>query len=186
MIDLLKNLLKAISLLIAIPFALIAKIFDSFGCYSDMSLFLAGFPFWLGKQVRYWFYKFTLKSLGENVTFMPGSFCQYTNTSIGSNVVIGIFSALGECVVGDYVMIGGFVNIISGTKQHVPVKSNIPMMMLSGGSRSIINIGSNVWIGSNAVIAASICDDTCIGAGALIIKEALVSGIYVSRPSSYL
>lgn len=184
--SILKRLFNVISLLIAVPFVLLGKIFDRFGCYVDVSLFLAGFPFVLGKQVRYWFYKFTLESLGNNVTFMPGSFCQYTNTCIGSNVIVGIYTALGECTIGDYVMIGGFVNVLSGTKQHVLAKSDIPMMKLPGGSRSSITIGSNVWIGSNTVIAASICNDSCIGAGALIVKDAVKPGIYVSAASSYL
>lgn len=186
MVKIFKISIDILAIIIALPFALLGRISDYFNSYVDVALFLSNFPFFLGKRIRYWFYKYTLKSLGKNVTFMHGSFCQYTTTIIGNNVLVGIRSAVGECTIGDYVMIGGFVNIISGTKQHIVAKSEKPMMKLTGGTRTSITIGTNVWIGSNAVIAASICDDCCIGAGALVVKDAANSGIYVSAPSSFL
>lgn len=46
------------------------------------------------------------------------------------------------------------------------------------------NIGNNVSIGSNAtILPVSICDNVVIGAGAVVTKDIIQSGIYVGNPA---
>ena len=48
-------------------------------------------------------------------------------------------------------------------------------------------IGNNVSIGSNATIMpVSICDGVVIGAGAVVTRNLLVSGIYAGNPAKLL
>ena len=182
---LLKKLLDLFCFLVALPYIFLGRFADHFGQYSDVSLFVSKLPFWVGNRIRFWYYKFTLDKVGDKVSFKYGSFCQYTNISIGNNVLIGIYNAIGECCIGNDVLLGGFVNILSGRRQHVMSNSQLTISN-SGGSRIKIIIGNDVWVGSNAVIAASICDHCVIGAGAVLVKDANVSGVYVSNPATYI
>ena len=49
------------------------------------------------------------------------------------------------------------------------------------------NIGNNVSIGSNAtILPVSICDNVVIGAGAVVTKSIVKSGIYAGNPAKFL
>ena len=48
-------------------------------------------------------------------------------------------------------------------------------------------IGSRVSIGSNAsILPVSICDDVVIGAGTVVVKDIVKSGIYAGNPARFL
>ncbi len=49
------------------------------------------------------------------------------------------------------------------------------------------NIGENVSIGSNAtILPVAICDRTVVGAGAVVVKDITVAGIYAGNPARLL
>lgn len=58
------------------------------------------------------------------------------------------------------------------------------------GDRSLwkaTRIGSGVSIGSNAtILPVSICDGTVIGAGAVVVKDITVRGVYAGNPARLL
>lgn len=167
----------------AIPFIILGWLAILCDRYSEVSLVVSKIPLHLGEYVRYYYYKFTLRELGKDVTFKYGSFCQYNNTRIGSEVLIGYYTALGEVSIGDNVVVGGFVNFLSGTEQHSYADPSKPIRSQMAPGRKMINIGSDVWIGSNAVIAANIGRRCIIGAGCILVRDAESHSIYAGNPS---
>lgn len=150
--------------------------------FSDFSVIMAYIPFYFGEYSRYFYYKSLLKSVGKNVVFKFGSFCQYRKTTIGDNVLIGYFNALGEVEIGNDVLFGGYVNFTSGLKQHSfsdPAKK----IKDQPGSRKTIKIGSDVWIGNNAVICADIPNRSVVGVGSVVISDLESNGVYVGTPA---
>jgi len=185
-----KILYDFLILLLVIPFAVFFIIFGKIGIliggYSDVSLVVSKFPFSFGQKLRYYYYKGTLKKLGKNVTFMYGSFCQYHTATIGNRVLFGYYNTVGEVNMGDDVIIGGFVNFLSGTKQHSFEDKTIPIASQKAVGRTAINIGSDVWIGSNSVIAANIGSRCVIGSGSILVKNADDNGIYGGNPAKLI
>lgn len=101
------------------------------------------------------------------------------NVFIGSNCKIQSHSFICELVtIGDNCFVGHgvmFVNdlFINGG----PAKGNKSLWKET-------NIGNNVSIGSNAtILPVFICNDVIIGAGAVVTKDIVESGIYVGNPA---
>jgi virginiamycin A acetyltransferase len=69
---------------------------------------------------------------------------------------------------GDDVLCGGYINFTSGVRQHSYSDPDLPLNR-NPGSRTCINIGSDVWIGNNSVICADIGNRVIIGAGSTIM-----------------
>ena len=151
--------------------------------YSEVSLLVSRIPFYFGEYTRYYYYKATLKRVGKNVIFKYGSFCQYNSACIGDRVLIGYYNALGEVRMGNDIVIGGFVNFISGTAQHSYDDPSKPISSQTAPGRKMITIGSDVWIGSNAIIAANVGDRCVIGAGSVLVHEAENRSVYAGNPA---
>jgi len=140
----------------------------------------------LGQKIRYFYYKATLKKMGKNVVFMYGSFCQYPNAIIGDRVLFGYYNTIGEINMGNDIIIGGFVNFLSGTKQHSFQDENQSIANQKAVGREVITIGSDVWIGSNSVIAANVGTRCIVGAGSVLVKSAENKGIYAGNPAKLI
>jgi len=185
-----RNLYILIVSIAAFPFAIVfiiaGKVAAYVGAYSEISILASKIPFIFGQRVRYFYYKATLAALGKQVVFKYGSFCQYPSARIGDRVLFGYYNAIGEIDMGDDVVIGGFVNFISGTTQHSFEDENLPIGSQKAAGRSMITIGSDVWIGSNAVIAASIGSRCVIGAGSVLVKNAENWSIYAGNPAKFI
>lgn len=185
-----KNIYSVIIMLLALPFGLFfivaGKLAALCGAYSDLSIIVSRFPFMFGEKVRFLYYKGTLKHLGNGVVFKYGSFCQYPNASIGDRVLIGYYNAVGEITMGNDIIIGGFVNFISGTSQHSFEDDSQTISEQKSAGRTMITIGSDVWIGSNAVIAANVGSRCVVGAGAVLVKPATDRGVYGGNPAKLI
>ncbi len=179
-------LISIFALLFALIFILIGKLSIFFGAYSDVSLVLSRIPFLFGEKARFFYYKATLKHLGKDVIFKYGSFCQYPSAIIGDRVLFGYFNAIGEVQMGNDIVIGGFVNFISGTNQHSFSDPSITINKQKAKGRSRVYIGSDVWIGSNVVIASNIGDRCVIGAGSVVVKEVESFSVYAGNPAKLI
>ena len=87
---------------------------------------------------------------------------------------------------GDDIVIGGYVNFISGNNQHSFENPNEKISNQKAVGRKMISIGSDVWIGSNAIIASNIGTRCVIGAGSLLVKPAASYGVYGGNPAKIL
>lgn len=102
---------------------------------------------------------------GIGAVICPGSVLT-THIKIGVHCFINLNCTIGhDCNLGDYVTLMPGVNI-------------------SGNCF----IGNLVTIGSNAVIrdGITICDNVYIGAGSVVVKDILESGVYIGTPAKLL
>ena len=187
LVRLLEILLKVVAVTLALatcwPFILLGFFADILGRYAEVSLLISKIPFFVGEYIRLYYYKCTLEGVGRSVVFKYGSFCQYRKAYIGNRVLIGYYSVLGEITTGDDILIGGFVNFLSGTKQHSFSDPGVPINLQKAVGRQRIHIGSNIWIGSNSVIAADVRDHCIIGAGSVLLKPAESKSVYSGNPA---
>ncbi len=112
--------------------------------------------------------------IGSNCTFDNRCVFLLTKPSpklcIGSNVTIGrntIVSIKGQCCIGDFTLIGPFVQITDNN--HSIKRNNLIKYQLS--SIENVDIGEDCWIGSGAKILAGVT----IGNGAVIGANAVVT-----------
>lgn len=160
------------------PAALIALAFIALGILSDRvkgeitqpSLVLSRVPFFMGELARALYYRALLVSVGRDVTFKYGSFCQYRSARIGNRVLIGYFNTLGEVSIGNDVLVGGNVNFLSGLTQHSYADPDKLIWDTPARGRTMVRVGSDVWIGSNAVIGCDVGDRCVIAAGSVVVK----------------
>ncbi|SRR5258706_1156616 len=97
-------------------------------------------------------------------------------TRIQSHAFICELVIIGEdCFVSHGVM---FVNDLARTGQPTFARPD-----LWKGAR----LGNRVFLGSNAtILPVSICDDVLVGAGAVVTKDIMKSGIYAGNPARYM
>lgn len=104
------------------------------------------------------------------------------NVSIGKRVRIQSHSFICELVtVGDDCFIGHGVMFVNDLfSQGGPARGNQSLWKQT-------TIGNNVSIGSNAtILPVSICDHVVIGAGAVVTKNIVKSGVYAGNPARFL
>ncbi|MCK5579163.1 MAG: acyltransferase [Planctomycetes bacterium] len=150
--------------------------------YVEVSIVLSKVPFALGEYLRFFYYKCTLKKVGRRVKFKYGSFCHYRDTIIGNNVVIGYYSTMGKVTIGDDVVIGGYVLILSGTQQHYFDDPNKKIIEHSG-KKVMVSIGNDVWIGSKAVVMNDVGHRCIIGAGSVVVDKVEDHSIAAGNPA---
>jgi len=101
------------------------------------------------------------------------------NTTIGKNTKIQSHSFICELVsIGDECFIGHGVMFINDLfSEGRPANGNKDFWRNT-------KIGNNVSIGSNAtILPVEICDHVVIGAGAVVTKNIVESGVYVGNPA---
>jgi acetyltransferase-like isoleucine patch superfamily enzyme len=177
-----------------IPAALLALLFIPLGLLSDRwkgeisgpSLLLSRVPFQAGELARLYYYRALLAGVGRDVTFKYGAFCQYRTASIGNRVLIGYFNTLGEVRIGDHVLVGGNVNFLSGLTQHSFDDPDKLIWDTPGKGRTLVTVGSDVWIGSNAVIGADVGDRCTVAAGSVVVKAVESHSLVGGNPAKFL
>lgn len=156
------------------------------GMMAESSLILSRIPFYLGERARLFYYSALLLSVGKGVTFKYGSFCQYRNTRIGNRVMIGYFNAIGMVSIGDSVLMGDNVNILSGLRHHGFDEPSSLIWDTPSEGRRMISIGSDVWIGSNSVIGNNVGSRCVIGAGSVVAKEVGDHSLVAGNPAKLI
>lgn len=177
-----------------VPAALVALLFIPLGLLSHRlkgeiaqpSLLISRVPFLCGELARRFYYRALLAGVGSDVTFKYGAFCQYRSASIGNRVLIGYFNTLGEVRIGDHVLVGGNVNFLSGLTQHSFDDPDRLIWDTPGKGRTLITIGSDVWIGSNAVIGCDIGDRCTVAAGSVVVKPVESHSLVGGNPAKFL
>lgn len=101
------------------------------------------------------------------------------DVSIGKNTKIQSHSFICELVtIGSDCFIGHGVMFINDLFSNGgPAQGDKSLWKMT-------NIGNHVSIGSNAtILPVSICDNVVIGAGAVVTKDLIISGIYAGNPA---
>jgi acetyltransferase-like isoleucine patch superfamily enzyme len=120
-------------------------------------------------------------TIGDN-SFI-GPFCEIqSDVIIGSNCKIQSHSFICSLVsVGDNCFIGHGVMFVNDLFENGRPAGCDP----SKWKNTVI--GNNVSIGSNAtILPVKICDNTVIGAGAVVTKDITIAGTYAGNPAKLL
>lgn len=186
--SILENWLLSIAGWISLPFiyplVLLAKLSPETG-FKIASEFLSLIPTIIGWGPRYEFYRRTLRSCGKNLLVAFGTTFTYPEINIGNNVSIGRNSIIYHCDIGDNVMIGAMVELLSGQKYHNYSRTDIPIIK-QGGKLKRIRIGSDIFIGSKSIIMADVGDGAVVGAGSVVTKNVEPYTIVAGNPAQLL
>lgn len=113
--------------------------------------------------------KLMLRSCGKKVNIEKNAVFS-GKVSLGNFSGIGINAKIyGECIIGDYVMMGTDCTII--TRNHRHHRTDIPMMKQGFEETEPVVIEDDVWIGDRVVI----CPGVHIGKGSIIAAGAVVT-----------
>jgi acetyltransferase-like isoleucine patch superfamily enzyme len=78
------------------------------------------------------------------------------------------------------------VNFISGTNQHSFSDPTQKISTQKASGRRAIKINSDIWIGSNAVIASDIGKRCVIGAASVLVNAAEEYSVYGGNPAKLI
>lgn len=160
---------------LTIPMAVLSRASDII--FRSCSELLSVVPYFPGVIVRYEFYRFALPKCGRNVLVESGAVFIYRDVEIGSNVLIGRYTIVHHCNIGDYALIGERCTLLSGSKQHRFDRADVPMA-LQGGQKRRIQIARDCWIGSHAVVMDDVGEGSIVAAGA-VVSQPVESGSIV-------
>ncbi|MDH7513634.1 MAG: acyltransferase [Clostridiales bacterium] len=178
------KLMQILSLPFVLPFIFLARL-SAESTFRAISQLFSLVPFGIGEIIRYNFYKYTLSKLGQNVFIGFGTVLNYRDIRIGSNVQIGMYNIIHHCDFGNHVMTAEGCCFLSGSKYHHYSRTDIPMIK-QGGQLKRIQIGNDVWIGSNSVIMEDIGDGSIVGAGSVVTKPVEPYTIVAGNPAKEL
>lgn len=153
--------------------------------FSDCGEILSVIPAFIGRELRYAFYRSRLARCGDHVVFEFGTIVLYPAAEIGDHVRLGRFNLVGVARIGDYVMSGQSCHFLSGGKTHGFEDTTVPMI-LQPFHRESITIGDDVWIGQNSVVMNDIGTGSVIGAGSVVVKPVAPYSVVAGNPAKLL
>jgi hypothetical protein len=122
-----------------------------------------------GMWLRRLWYQRTLAACGSSLYVDFLGAIRTPQTRVGHHVYIGVACWVGWADIGDDVMLGGHIVVLSGLAQHTFERLDIPMRAQAGQARCV-RIGSDVWVGNGAIIGADVSDGTVVAAGSVVTK----------------
>ena len=146
---------------------------------------LAIFPGRLGSYLRVAFYRRVLAFCDPSACIEFGVLFSKCGTTIGKNVYIGPYSQIGLATIGEDVLIGPSVLLLSGSTAHGFQRLDIPIRKQSGVVQRL-NIGTDSWIGAGAILMANVAPQTIVGAGSVVTKAFETQQILVGNPARRL
>ncbi|MEA2030938.1 MAG: acyltransferase, partial [candidate division Zixibacteria bacterium] len=136
----------------------------------------------LGNYMRRAFYWATCTSVSWDTNFIFGSWLAHRNNKIAQRVTIGAYTFIGYADIGENVLFGARVSIISGKYQHGRPDQRVNQKEIENKSE-IIKIGRNSWIGQDVVIMANIGENCTVGAGSVVMKDVPDNATVLGNPA---
>lgn len=184
-----KKLLFLFSLIVVLPCFFLYKLANIFitreKSFQGMSQLFSLMPGLLGEYLRREFYRLTIKSCSNDCCISFGTIFSHPDSSIGKGVYIGAYCTLGKVRLGDYVLLGSNVDIISGKKQH-NFSDLVTPIKFQGGNYEKIYIGEDSWVGNSVVVMADIGKKCIIGAGSVVVNDIEDYSIAVGNPAKVI
>jgi virginiamycin A acetyltransferase len=186
---LLKSAVNALAWLLAAPVAYPVRWLAPldprdalFAMGSQMVSLLPGLP---GVYVRRAYYRVTLglSSTGFVVEF--GTLFAQRGTEIGSGCYIGPFCNIGLSAIGNDVLLGSGVHVVSGGRVHHFDDPDQPIRD-QGGELVQVRIGDGTWVGNAAIVMADVGERCVVGAGSLVNKPVPPGKVVAGNPARVL
>jgi len=151
--------------------------------FQGYSQLLSLWPGASGSFVRRAFYGFTLRRCSRDCTIGFGSIFATPEAEIGDHAYIGAFCMIGHVNIGNDVLIGSNVDILSGRHQHSFDRLDLPVR-LQGGAYTSVTIGDDAWIGNGACIMEDIGTQAIVAARAVVTKPVPPRAIVGGNPAT--
>jgi len=172
--------------LVLTPFLIWARLpMDEFSSFTAPSQILSLIPGLTGVLLRRIWYEQMLRRCGKNLTVDWLGVVRTRDSMIGDRCTIGVSSWIGWVEMGNDVMTGSNVVILSGARQHSYSNLNEPMRN-QRGEKKRIKVGSDVWIGAQSIIMSDINEGTVVGAGSVVTRSYPSYSIIVGNPARFL
>lgn len=133
---------------------------------------------------RHW-YRQMLNKCGDNLIVGFGSYIVYPSVEIGNNCAIEENCVVSNCSIGDDVILAARVSIMSGAHHH-PIDDLSRKFREHVNSLERVRLGSNIWIGTHAVIMSDIGDGAVIAAGAVVTRPVAENSIVAGCPAKLI
>jgi maltose O-acetyltransferase len=135
------------------------------------------------KAIRYFFCKRLFKSCGKGVVIESKAQIHFRRVEIGNNSGIGYNARLEAVKIGDNVMMGPDVIILS--RNHVFDDLRVPMCLQGDSGESPVVISDDVWIGARVIIlpGVHIGKGAIVGAGAVVPKDVPAYAVVAGNPA---
>jgi virginiamycin A acetyltransferase len=184
-----KKGLEAASAVLVFPLVLLTRALGAFlhtiEPFQMASQFLSLCPGALGNHLRRAFYRAVLRRCGAEVCIEFGTIVSQPTVQIGNRVYIGAHCSIGEAVIGDDVLLGSNVDVISGREQHHFDDVAVPIRQQGGRLQTVV-IGADAWIGNGAVIAADVGTGSVVAAGSVVVKPVPDMSVVGGNPARVL
>ena len=138
-------------------------------------------PSLLGVLLRRGYYSMAMANVSRDAFIEFGTWLSQWETSIGRRFYVGANCIIGCCVIGDDVLIGSSVHLLSGKRQHGVDSVDKPINQQSG-EFTTLTVADNVWIGSGAIVMADIGEGAVIGAGSVVVDPLPPLVVAVGNP----
>jgi acetyltransferase-like isoleucine patch superfamily enzyme len=103
-------------------------------------------------------------------------------TEVGNNCTFGIGSWIGWAKIGNDVITGSHLVLLSGGRQHGFSNTSVPMR-LQGGEKRQLQIDDDVWIGTRVVLMNDVASGTVIGAGSVVTRTFPSNSVIAGSPA---
>lgn len=182
--SLLKSLLNGAAVVLVIPglvsFVIRSQLLGRDRAIQGSSQAWSLIPGVLGQYLRRAFYRHTLREFGSGAVIEFGTVLSKAECVIRDHAYIGPYCHLGLVTIGEGALIAAGAHIPSGSQTHGMSRVDIPIREQEGEIRRV-QIGSNAWVGSNAVVMADVGESSVVAAGAVVVEpvppNTLVGGV---------
>ena len=166
-----------------IPSLIGYRVFGSEEIFGFSAKLLSLIPGKLGQYIRTSFYCQTLKECKYDLLVGFSSFFAHPTTKVGRRVGLGSFTVVGTADIGNNVLVGSKVSILSGKYQHqIGYSSDCDKEI----RYEEVKIGDNTWLGEGSIIMADIAGDCVVSAGSVVTKPMPSSMIAIGNPARFL
>lgn len=180
------GVLEKFAYVILLPFLLWSRLpLPEYSTFTAPSQLLSLIPGFFGILLRRVWYGETLKSCGTHFTVDWLAVIRTRSSEVGNHCTLGVANWFGWVFLGDNVIIGSHVIILSGARQHGFNDLDRPIRLQHGEKRQV-HIASNVWIGANAVLMADVSAGTVIGAGSIVTRTFPENSVIAGNPARIL
>jgi acetyltransferase-like isoleucine patch superfamily enzyme len=179
LLDVILLIFRILTLPLVIPYWLSGKSERVFQSTMQVACLV---PTTLGIFIRQALLKWMAVRCGRKVAVHLGTLFSSPVLEIGEDVYMGAFCNIGRANIGDHVLFGSNVHILSGKRQHGYERTDIPMSQ-QAGTKSTVTIGKGAWIGNAAIVLADIGEECIVGAGSVVVDPIPAWSVAVGSPA---
>lgn len=184
--DLAKRALDAITAAEVQPlvasFAVRRRLIGAERAYLELSERAARWPGIHGERRRMALHRAMGADIGPRAILKLGCVLKRPPVSIGALTVVGYYAQLQHVSIGAHCLIGDFVILVDGRRQHNIDRLDVPLYR-AGGSVRQGRVGDGCMVGVSSVIMADLGDHVVVGAGTIVTEPVDDYQIVVGNPA---